>query len=41
LSNNYGFNLWQVGLTSLGIAVGMVIAICADLLYAPVQTEKR
>jgi hypothetical protein len=26
-SNNHGFNLWQVGLSFLGMAVGMMIAI--------------
>ena len=31
-SNNHGFNLWQVGLSFLGLAVGMMLAICTDPL---------
>ncbi|KAL9062386.1 MAG: hypothetical protein Q9157_008966 [Trypethelium eluteriae] len=31
--NNHGFNLWQTGLTFMGIFVGMVIGICCDPLW--------
>jgi hypothetical protein len=31
-TNNHGFNLWQVGLSFLGMAAGMMIAICTDPL---------
>jgi hypothetical protein len=27
---NHGFNLWQVGLTFLGLVVGIVVAAAAD-----------
>ena len=30
--NNHGFNLWQIGLTFLGLAVGNVIACCCNPL---------
>jgi hypothetical protein len=29
-TTNYGFELWQVGLSFLGLGVGMVAAICTD-----------
>jgi hypothetical protein len=29
-SNNHGFNLWQVGLSFLGMAIGMMVVVCAD-----------
>ncbi|KAI9666081.1 MAG: hypothetical protein M1821_004016 [Bathelium mastoideum] len=31
--HNHGFNLWQTGLTFMGIFVGMVIGICCDPLW--------
>ncbi|KAE8389001.1 major facilitator superfamily domain-containing protein [Aspergillus alliaceus] len=31
--NNYGFNLWQVGLSFLGITVGMIIGIGTNPLW--------
>ena len=30
--NNHGFNLWQVGLSFLGMTVGMLIGICSNPL---------
>lgn len=30
---NYNFNLWQIGLTFLGLAVGMISAILSDPLF--------
>jgi hypothetical protein len=33
--DNHGFNLWQVGLSFLGITVGMIIGISTNPLYAP------
>ena len=31
--NNHGFELWQVGLTYIGIALGMLIAIGTEPLF--------
>jgi len=31
--NNHGFQLWQVGLTFLGIFVGMMIGIASDIFW--------
>ncbi|KAK3711456.1 hypothetical protein LTR37_009635 [Vermiconidia calcicola] len=31
--NSHGFNQWQLGLTFLGIFVGMVIGVCCDPLW--------
>ena len=31
-SNNHDFNLWQVGLSFLGILIGMLIAMATDPL---------
>jgi hypothetical protein len=31
--NNHGFELWQVGLTFLGIFVGMMIGILSDVFW--------
>ena len=31
--NNHGFELWQVGLTYIGIALGMLIAIATGPLF--------
>lgn len=31
--NNHGFELWQVGLTFLGIFIGMMIGISSDVLW--------
>ena len=31
-ASNYGFKLWQIGLTFSGISVGMIIAIATDPL---------
>jgi MFS family permease len=31
--NNHGFQLWQVGLTFLGIFVGMMIGISSDMVW--------
>ena len=30
--NNHGFNLWQVGLSFLGMSVGMIIGISSNPL---------
>lgn len=30
---NHGFNLWQIGLSFLGIGVGMIIAIATDPVW--------
>jgi hypothetical protein len=30
---NHGFNLWQVGLTFLGLTVGMVLGSCSTLYW--------
>ena len=32
-TKNHGFNLWQVGLSFLGILIGMLIGIGSDTLY--------
>ena len=33
-TKNHDFNLWQVGLSFLGILIGMLIGIGSDTLYA-------
>lgn len=33
-TKNHGFNLWQVGLSFLGILIGMLIGIGSETLYA-------
>jgi MFS family permease len=35
--NNHGFNLWQVGLTFIGLGVGMVMGILTDPLWRRVR----
>ncbi|KAL6361733.1 hypothetical protein LRP88_05208 [Fusarium phalaenopsidis] len=37
--NVYGFNLWQVGLTFLGILVGMVLAACLDPVWHRIRVN--
>jgi MFS family permease len=35
--NNHGFNLWQVGLTFLGILIGMLLAAASDPLWHSIR----
>lgn len=37
--NNYGFNLWQVGLSFMGIFVGMVLCSASDPLWQRVHSR--
>ncbi|KAM0562297.1 hypothetical protein ACHAPJ_001984 [Fusarium lateritium] len=32
-SNNYGFNLWQIGLSFLGMAVGLIVGIATNPIW--------
>lgn len=34
---HYGFNLWQVGLTFLGIGVGLIIGVLTDPIWLPIR----
>lgn len=34
---HYGFNLWQVGLTFLGIGIGLVIGVSTDPIWLPIR----
>lgn len=36
---NYGFNLWQTGLSFMGIGVGMVIGVLSDPLWARLRVR--
>ncbi|KAF9876270.1 bicyclomycin resistance [Colletotrichum karsti] len=38
-TNNHGFNLWQVGLTFLGILVGMFFAAATDPLWHRIRSK--
>jgi hypothetical protein len=38
--NLHGFNLWQTGLSFIGIAIGMLIAAVGDYTYHRIQTKR-
>ena len=35
---HYGFNLWQVGLTFLGIGIGLIIGVLTDPIWHPIRS---
>lgn len=37
--NNHGFNLWQVGLSFLGIGVGMIIGVATDPIWHRIRNK--